>query len=151
MSYFSQQDLEDALGKNAVKAIFDDDNDGAADAAPIASCIAYGSAECDSFLRGEYLITFPVGSAPAELKFAAIDFGCAYAARRRPDIVKALGELPWTEFRDSAIEKMKRYASALQRLPPTTGTPSNVGGITTVDDDRITVSDGSSSSGMGDF
>lgn len=52
MPYFTQADLENALGVQIVKAIFDDDNDGVADAAPVAACCAYGSAECDSFCGG---------------------------------------------------------------------------------------------------
>lgn len=127
MAYFTQTDLENALGVQIVKAIFDDDNDGVADAAPVAACCAYGSAECDSFLRGQYAVSFPISPVPDELKFAAVDFGCAYAARRRPDLTRAMGEQPWTMFRQAAIEKMKQFAVSLQRLPPSVGTPANVG------------------------
>ena len=127
MAYCNQTDLENALGIQIIKSIFDDDMDGVADAAPIAACLAYGAAECDSFLRGIYDITFPITPVPDELKFAAVDFCCMYAMRRRPDIVKVMGEQPWTVFRDSAVEKMKRYAKSMQRLPDTTGTPKNVG------------------------
>ena len=127
--YFAQADLEDALGTQTVAAIFDEDNSGTPSARAIAACVAYGTAECKSFLRANY----PEGALPAteddvpdELKFAAIDFGCAYAARRRPDLVRAMGEESWTTFRDSAIEKMKRYAAGIQRTPPATGTPERV-------------------------
>lgn len=127
MTYSSQTDLENALGKNIVKGIFDDDQDGAADAAPMTACLAYGTAECDSFLRGVLDVTFPISPVPDELKFAAVDFCCAYATRRRPDVVRAMGEQPWTTFRDSAVEKMKRYAKSQQRLPDTVAVPANVG------------------------
>jgi hypothetical protein len=124
MPYFDQTDLENALGIPIVKAIFDDDLDGVADPAPIAACIAYGTAEADSFLRGNYDITFPVNPVPPELKFAALDFGCVYAMRRRPDVVRAMGEQPWTTFQQAAVDKMKRYLKATQRLPEV---PKNVG------------------------
>ena len=127
MAYCNQTDLENALGIPVVKAIFDDNQDGTADAAPIAACLAYGTSECDSFLRGVYNVTFPINPVPDELKFAAVDFCCAYATRRRPDVVRAMGEQPWTVFRDSAVDKMKRYGKSMQRLPDTTGTPENVG------------------------
>lgn len=127
MPYFTQTDLENALGVQVVKAIFDDDHDGTADAAPIAACIAYAAAECNSFLRGKYDITLPPATVPDELKFAAIDFGCAYAVRRRSDVTSSMGMEKWTTFQESAVAKMKRYAETLQMLPATTGTPSNVG------------------------
>lgn len=127
MPYSSQTDLENALGIFIVKTIFDDNQDQTVDDGPMTACLASGDAECNSFLRGTYDITFPITPVPDELKFAAVDFCCAYAVRRRPDVVRAMGEQPWTAFRDAAIEKMKRFASSLQRLPPSTGTPTNVG------------------------
>lgn len=127
MPYNTQTDLENALGIQIVKSIFDDDMDGTVDAAPLAACLAYGTAEADSFLAGTYDITLPVADPPDALKFAALDFCLVYATRRRPDVVKAMGEQPWTTFQSSAIEKMKRYGKSIQRLPEDTGTPANVG------------------------
>ena len=151
MAYIAQSDLENALGKSIVKAIFDDDGDGAPEPAAIAACCDYASSECDSFLRGQYGVTFPISSPPAELKFAAVDFACAYAARRRPDVVRAMGEKSWTDFREAAVEKMKRFAASLQRLPPTVATPSNVGGSTSDDTPRLTVASSDGTPNLGDF
>lgn len=127
--YFTRTDLENALGKNTVAAIYDDDADNVAESAPIDACCAYGTSECNSFLRGILPNAIPVAQADVtdEVKFAALDFGIAYTIRRRPDLVRAMGEESWTTFRDSAIEKMKRYVASLQRMPPTMGVPSNVG------------------------
>jgi phage gp36-like protein len=126
MTYASQQDLEHALGSQVVKTIFDDDMDGVIDAGAMTSCLAYGDAEVDSFLSGQYEYTAPMSPVPAAVKYAAVDFCCAYAARRRPDLVRAMGEEPWTEFRKAALEKMTRFAKAQQRLPATAGVPANV-------------------------
>jgi len=149
--YSSQADLENALGTNTVKAIFDDNLDGVVDIAPMAACLDYGTAECDSFLRGNYDVTFPIDPVPNELRFAAVDFCCAYATRRRPDVTRAMGEEAWKTFREAAIEKMKRFASALQRLPPTTGTPANVGGHIVDDSARIAISSADGTYNGGDF
>ena len=151
MPYFAQADLENALGKNTVAAIFDDDGDTVADAAPVAACLAYGTSECDSFLRANYAVTFPINPVPDELKFAAVDFGCAYAVRRRPDVTRAMGEKSWDAFRDAAIEKMKRFADSMQRLPDTVAAPANVGGFTVDDSARIAVSGADGTVNMGDF
>lgn len=134
MPYFTQTDLENALSVQIVKGIFDDDRDGQADSAPVAACLAYGTAMCDSFLRkvglapGGGTLELPLDDPPDEVKFAAIDFGVAYAIRRRPDIVKASGEQPWTVFYEQAVEQMKRYVAAQQMVTPTAMTHATVGG-----------------------
>lgn len=135
MTYASQQDLENALGAQIVTSIFDDDLDGNADAPAIAACLAYGDAEVDSFLSGIYPAgtTFPLSPVPAAVKFAAVDWCCAYATRRRPDLVRAMGEESWEAFRKAALEKMQRFAKSQQRLPVAeTGTPKNVTAIARV-------------------
>lgn len=132
MPYFTQTDLENALSVPIVKAVYDDNRDGTVDAGPIAACLAYGTAMCDSFLRkiltssGEP-VTLPLSSVPDEVKFAAVDFGVAYTARRRPDIVKAANEQPWTVFYDQAVAQMQRYVSAQQMIPRDTGTTATEG------------------------
>lgn len=134
MGYFTQTDLENALSVSIVKAAFDDDRDGEAETAPIEACIAYGTALCDSFLRkvgkapGGGTLVLPLPSPPDEVKFAALDFGVAYAVRRRPDIAKAIGDQPWTVFYDQAVEQMKRYVSSLQMVTPTAMEHATVGG-----------------------
>ena len=132
--YFSQTDLENALSVPIVEACYDDDRDGTVDSAPIAACIAYGGAVCDSFLRkvgnapGGGTLTLPLTTVPNEVKFAALDFGIAYSVRRRPEISKALGNQPWTVFYDQAVEQMKRYCAAQQVMPSTAMTHATVGG-----------------------
>ena len=131
--YFSQTDLENALSKSIVKGAYDDDHDGIVDTAPMAACIAYGNAMCNSFLRnvmtsGGSPITLPLTSVPDEVKFAAIDFGIAYTIRRKPDVVKAMNAEPWTTFFASAVDQMKRYCASEQRMPAEVGTPATAGG-----------------------
>lgn len=132
--YFSQTDLENALGVHVVGQIYDDDQDGVVDSGPMAACIAYGNAECNSFLRNVLMsatgaaITLPLTVVPDEVKFAALDFGIAYSIRRKPDVVKAMNEQSWTVFADAAIAKMKRYCASMQRVPATTGIHATAGG-----------------------
>lgn len=137
VNYCSQADLEDALGIHIVKAIYDDDADGVVDPRPMRACLDYATAECDSYLVGRYDGVFPITvktDVPAELRFAAVDFACAYSVRRRPDLVRAASEQPWTVFYNAAVERMKRYRSAIERLPKATGTPLNEGATAVADD-----------------
>lgn len=143
MAYFSQADLEDALSVNVVLGAYDDDHDGVVDSRPMTACLAFGTAECNSFLRNAMqtssgaAIELPLSTIPDEVKFAALDFGIAYTIRRRPDVVKAMNELPWTTFYEAAVAKMKRYCEALQRMPATVGAHANVGGAVLVPESDV--------------
>lgn len=132
--YFSQTDLENALGVKIVRAVYDDDGDKVVDTGPIAACIAFANAECNSFLRNVLVtssgaaITLPLSTVPDEVKFAALDFGIAYTLRRRPDVVKAMaGEMAFGDYYKLAVDKMKRYCESVQRVPATTGTHATAG------------------------
>ena len=151
MAYINQDDIEHALGVSLVKSIFDDDNDGIADADPVTACIEYACAQVDAFLAGTYQITLPIASPPNVVKFAAVDYACAYAARRRPEILRAINERSWTDYRDAAIDNMKMFAMSLQRLPAETATPTNVGAVVIDEMDRIVSADVDGDSEMGDF
>lgn len=150
-AYISKADLDNALGVNIIIGIFDDDNDGNVDQEPLNACLNFASAQVDGFLAGTYDIALPIASPPTIVKVAAIDFACAYATRRRPDVVRAMGEEPWTKFQDMAERSMKQFASALKRLPSASGAPSNVGSLTTDNSSRICIDNTDGTSNMGDF
>jgi phage gp36-like protein len=152
MAYVSQTDLENALGRNTIAAVFDDDGDGVPEQEAIDAACESASAEVDAVLIGTYSVTLPLVNPPAIVKFAAVDFACAYAARRRPDIVRAMSEKSWTDFRAAALDKMKMIASAFERLPKTTAAaPSNVGGVVVDNGSRLTGADPDGSDRQGGF
>lgn len=127
--YFTRDDLEDAIGVQTVKTLFDETNSGQPTTRPIDACRLSGTTECISFMRANYAeasIPTQGSTIPDELKFAALDFGIAYAMRRRPDLVRAMGEESWTTFQTSAVDKMKRYIDGTQRVSPTVGSPEHV-------------------------
>lgn len=130
--YITQTDLEHAITRNTVKAIFDE-GDNEVDAEAMAACIAYATSECNSFLRkvllsGGVKLSLPLSAVPDEVKFAALDFGLAYGARRKPDVAKAMGIASWTEFYKAAAERMKRYCEAEQFVAPAVAEPATAGG-----------------------
>ncbi len=127
---FARIDLENALGRQIVSAVYDDDGNLQADLAPLAACIQYGSSECLTWLRAnnyEEHLPKSTSDVPDALRFAALEFGIAYTMRRRPDVVRAMNGESWTTFMTTAIDKMKNYAATLQRLPRETSVPANVG------------------------
>ena len=130
--YITQTDLEHAISKQTVKAIFDEGAN-AVDPEVMASCIAFATSECNSYLRKVLVsssgskLSLPLSTVPDEVKFAALDFGLAYASKRRPDVAKAMGVLPWTDFYKMASERMKRYCEAEQQVAPEVATPGVIG------------------------
>lgn len=133
MPYASQQDLENALGVATVTSIFDDDMDGKPDPGPLVACLESGDIEVNSAVRGVYpTANVPFDPVPPEIRLAATDFCVAYAARRRPDIVKAMGSEPWTTFMKAARQKITDFATAKLRLPAVSGTPANVTSVVKV-------------------
>lgn len=136
MAYLSDTDLEDAIGVNTVKAIFDDDHDNVPDQRPMASCLAYATSECDAMLRAlaPSTITLPLTSVPVEVKFAAVDFAVAYAYRRRPDVVSAMGAEPWKTYLDAARAKIDLFAKETIRLSATVGAAQTASALPTATD-----------------
>lgn len=129
--YISQTDLEHAITRATVKAAFDE-GDNEADPDAVAACIAYANAECNSFLRkvlvsGGSALSLPLVTVPDEVKFAALEFGIAYAIRRKPDVAKAMGVEKWSEFHAMAVARMKRYCESEQRVPTTTAEHGTAG------------------------
>ncbi len=152
MAYITQQDLVNAMGLNVVKAVFCDDNTDVPNASAIAACLAYASAQVDAFLAGTYDVTLPLVSPPDIVKFAAVDFACGYAMRRRPDIVRAMNEKSWSDFQDAALTNMKLFAVALKRLPQSTvSAPANVGGFSLSTGGRLVIDNVDGTSNAGDF
>ena len=128
----SRLDLENALGKALVTQIFDDDNDGVIEDGAMQACLEYGDSEVDSFIYGQYSGQWPIASDLPALKFAAIDFCCAYAARRRPELARSLGSEPWKGCHGAAVEKMTRFLKGQQRLPAPAPAPANVTSVVKV-------------------
>lgn len=150
---FDETDLCNAIGRPLFVAIYDDDNDGQPDSGPVAACIESATAEVLAWFAGTYedwseVLPDPV---PPALKYAAIDFGIAYTARRRPDIFRASNSKSWEEFEKAAIARVERYQQAKQRLPASTGTPKNVGSYVTNVGNNIITSNSDGTDNQGDF
>lgn len=94
-AYISKAQLEARFGAAQVKAILDDDNDGVADADPLARVIADASSKVDSYLRHLYGRHMPFAVVPDEVVRLTLDVACGMLAERHPeycrrDFTKAL-------------------------------------------------------------
>lgn len=125
-AYFDKADLEARLSATIVQQIYDDNNDGTADASPIARLIADASSEVDSFLRPIYPLPLPT-PVPNEVKRLALDVAEYRAAQRFPEIVRK----NWQELRKVTIEDLNNLRKGVTRLDVPTGQapdpPANAG------------------------
>lgn len=85
----SQTELENRMSVAVVRAILDDNNDGAADANPVAQLIDDAESKVMSYYQPTYGATLPA-SIPKELKRMTLDVAYAMAAQRHPEIVRGV-------------------------------------------------------------
>lgn len=90
MAYITQADLENVLGAQVVRALYDEDNSGDADAGPIAALIRAASAKVNSFVRRLYALPLPE-PAPDIIWSLTLDVACAMAKERHPEVVRVDG------------------------------------------------------------
>jgi hypothetical protein len=160
LAYFiSATDLKNALNLSVYAQIFDDNQDGTVgdSDANVLLVLERAHAEVLSYLPAIYE-TLPnelPSSVPTLLKSAELDYACALALDRRPELNRAMG----VEERDSrwarAEKKMERIAKAIQRITdnaPGGADPANVGGhMRSGDPDYPEVPDPVFKAGLGDF
>jgi phage gp36-like protein len=153
--WIDQDTLVAAIGPTDVVALFDDDNDGMADAAAIELVIGDAEAEVQSYLVGDYPNPLPVSASSDNLlRRSAIDFAVCYAYERRPEYPRTKSEATKRQTRfERATARMQRIQSAIQ-IPPTlsqAAQPANIGGIVTDNSKRIIIDGADGTFNGGDF
>ena len=152
MAYWSQQDLEGLLGVEEVRAIFDDDNDGVADPAPLSLVQRMSDTAVDAALATEFPATYPLTNPPDVVVRASLLFGKAYAYARRPEYVKQYGSKPLEE----AKANLEQIVTAREYMTSALGTqiaqqPANVGGVAIDNANRLYVDAADGTQNSGDF
>lgn len=87
MAYITIADIEARIGKQAVIAICDDDNDGTPDTSVLDRFIADATSYVDGFLRGIYTLPLPE-PVPNEVKRLTLDVAVGYLAERHAEYVR---------------------------------------------------------------
>lgn len=155
--YITQADIELRLSPRTVLAIFDDDNDGVADADAVAAIIDDAEAHVDAALLG--FIDMPaINPADRLIKRAALNFAIAFSFERHPEYVRSFGEEPRIHYK-RAEDYLDKIQAARRRLPDNNsdltvaagGTVKNVGGIVTDSGPRTLVDDPDGTQNSGDF
>lgn len=87
--YIDESDVADRLSAQTVKAIYDDDNNGAADTGPIARLILDAESYVEGrALRGIYDLAACRAAPPNEIVRLCLDAAEMYAAKRHPEYVR---------------------------------------------------------------
>jgi hypothetical protein len=102
-TYVEEADLAARLSAEVVVRILDDDNDGAADTAPLASLIASAESRFEGAIRDIYSLSAMRTAKPGEAKRIVLDLCEAYAARRFPRAFTS----GWRDRWDACMEDLK--------------------------------------------
>ena len=105
--YVSDADVSARLSAAVVRRILDDNNDGTADAAAIASLIASSESRFEGAVRDIYSLTALRAAVPGEAKRIVLDLCEAYAARRFP---KAMTR-EWKPIWDACMKDLEDLRS----------------------------------------
>lgn len=154
--FFTDAQLASRIGKDAVRALFDDNQDGVADTDNLTALKRDATACVSGYMRGIYSLPLdePVSY---EVTRLALDVAVAYAAERHPEFVRRDWRMLWEKVRQELCD----VRNGKTRLDISAATnpaiaPSNVGGavgntVTSDSDNSATVStsSGSTSTGVG--
>ena len=131
----TQAQLENRLSATVVRRIYDDDNNGTADAAPVALLLLDASSKVAGALGPVYPIDtireMDAAELPGEVVRIALDVAHAMAAQRHPEFVKG----DWVELMKAADRDLKMVRDTTHNLgvtgdpEPPTNTASVVGGL----------------------
>lgn len=152
MAILMQADLEARLSVATVRALYDDDQSGDADAAPVAQLLE----DAESYVLGAiwgaggvYVGAVP-DPPPAELKRLCLDAAVAYAAQRFPEVVKR----DWQALFEWLKGELKDLRDGVRGLGPqetATTDAANQGAVVESDNPTETATKRFFVSGMGDF
>ena len=137
MAYVTIADIQNAIGRTAVLACFDDDNDDQPDSEAVADVIRRACNHVDSYLSRAYKGTFPfVGDVPGEVQEAALYHAIARAYDRRPEVVRQVTDgsarVNYRKLGDELLENLVGGKQAIVEAAPVKG-PGVTGGIVSVD------------------
>lgn len=106
------------IGATALKRIFDDDRDGAADVDPVAQLLADAKSKVFGVCRGIYDLAALEANPPHELNRLILDVAVAYAAQRHPEVVRR----DWVPLMAQVDADLSRLRAGKARLD-VEGTP----------------------------
>jgi len=112
LPYWFVGDLENRLSAEVVLQIFDDDNDGEADAGPIARL----QLDSDSFVEGYLRGVFPLEAVrtvkPNQVVRLSLDYAVAQCAKRHPEYVKR----DWKALEKAVTDELEQIRMGKVRL-----------------------------------
>ena len=114
--YCSQTDVERAIGTALTLRLFDDDNDGTVDSAPMADAIEDATAEIDGHIGRVYNLTTLKANPPPTLRRLASDLVVQSGYLRRPEFLNERGETPWHGRHRAALQRLADLRDGKWRL-----------------------------------
>lgn len=121
-TYVSQDEVEDFLSRSVVRDVLDDNNDGFADALPIARLIADGEALFNGKITGVYAMPLTAPYDPLCVTVSLM-FIRALAAQRHPEVMRQDGSalmadaMSWADMIRSGKLQMQHPLSNSAGIP----------------------------------
>lgn len=149
----TSSDLQNALGLPTFTALFDDDNNGAADPTPVAAVIKRAHAKVISRLPDTFTGPLdPLPSPAPDLLFnVELEYAIAFSYERKPEYVRQYGTPHGVDLYARAERTMADVAASIERMPDFATKPSNVGGASYDTGNRILIDNADGTSNAGDF
>lgn len=88
LPYWTQEDLENRVSVETVRQVLDDDNDGSADAGPIARLQADSDSFVEGYLRAVYSLDACRDVKPNQIVRLSLDYAVAQLAKRHPEYIQ---------------------------------------------------------------
>lgn len=125
VALITQAEIEARLSARVLRQVYDDDDNGTADAANVARLIEDASSYVLEFYYGNYTAVPESGNIPPALRRLALDAAHAYLAMRHPEYVRADGG-KMLERVDKELKRLREAVVVTGTSPP--DPPANVGG-----------------------
>jgi phage gp36-like protein len=154
LAYFTQADLENAVGSVLVYRLLDDDGDGSIAAGVVTDIQTRADAIVNGYLSRVYTVSAITASVPSIVKSLAVDVAVELMYRRRPESIDERGNTPWSERYREAMRLLREVGEGKFRLDVngTPATPVNVrGSVRTGTYENTAVSEGFVKDGSGAF
>ncbi len=125
-----QADVENALNKATLLALYDDGN-GQLNTTALAANIVAGELEMASWLVDQFGLPLPADLAlDPFFKRGALEFVVGFSIERHPEYAKQAGFSSAQSYYERATKRAERVAVARQRATTVQEKPANVGGST---------------------
>lgn len=111
--YITGTDLSNRLGAATYRRLFDDNNDGVVDTAPVAALIADASSKVAGYLQGIYPLATVTATTPHEVMRLTLDVAVAMCVLRYPEVMAGHDGIELMKAADRDLQALRKNTTSL--------------------------------------